>query len=281
MRNAQPEFLEGVFLWRRSGYQLAGDPGIDLLNDKYLHDLNPWIRIAAILERAKAGNFDVLSLLIREIQDSNSLAFTDACRLLLGQAGPSSCIRKFLETFTHEIYVLRDWTIQETVALVLNESLLLWTIPAMLNVFLKATKRDDAIIIPHLFSELMEREHGPIYEVESSGIEFKKLVLLQYQELVVRMQSDQLPVLRGNLFSVAETAKRLYDCLTASGGRPEVRRERAVFEAVTGIDCRRFYENGNLQPLAAAAIVEDFLSSQYLTSFEPGVRYFFGHPIPD
>jgi hypothetical protein len=36
-----------------------------------------------------------------------------------------------------------------------------------------------------------------------------------------------------------------------------------------------------LDPLAAAAILEDMLESGELERFEPGVRYFFGHRIPD
>ena len=47
-------------------------------------------------------------------------------------------------------------------------------------------------------------------------------------------------------------------------------------------DWRGFYgKAGKLQPLSAAAIVEEFLESRESEKYEDGVRYFFGHRIPD
>jgi hypothetical protein len=51
------------------------------------------------------------------------------------------------------------------------------------------------------------------------------------------------------------------------------------FEASTGIDCSDFYEGGNLQRLAALAVLEGFLDSRAAARFEIGTRYFFAHPI--
>ena len=52
-------------------------------------------------------------------------------------------------------------------------------------------------------------------------------------------------------------------------------------EASTGIDCSGFYQEEKPQPLTAAAIIEDFLESSESQHYEKGVRYFFGHRIPD
>jgi hypothetical protein len=55
-----------------------------------------------------------------------------------------------------------------------------------------------------------------------------------------------------------------------------------LLEANTGLDCRGFYDRDfMLRPLAAAAIVEDFVESGEANKYLPGVRYFFGHRIPD
>jgi hypothetical protein len=56
---------------------------------------------------------------------------------------------------------------------------------------------------------------------------------------------------------------------------------RRRFEASTGIDCSGFYKDRNFQPLTAAAILEDFLESPEVARYEEGVRYFFGHRIPE
>jgi hypothetical protein len=57
--------------------------------------------------------------------------------------------------------------------------------------------------------------------------------------------------------------------------------DRLWFEAATGIDCSSFFDDGEFQPLAATAIVEEFLESGDPERFEPGVRYFFRNRIPD
>jgi hypothetical protein len=58
--------------------------------------------------------------------------------------------------------------------------------------------------------------------------------------------------------------------------------ERMVFEATTGVSCRAFFDsNGKLQHLAATAVIEEFLDSRDAARFVPGVRYFFGHRVPD
>jgi hypothetical protein len=56
---------------------------------------------------------------------------------------------------------------------------------------------------------------------------------------------------------------------------------RRKFEASTGTNCMRFYGNGAIQPLEAAATVEDFLEGAEAGKYEDRVRYFFGHRIPD
>ena len=42
-----------------------------------------------------------------------------------------------------------------------------------------------------------------------------------------------------------------------------------------------YKKEGVIQPLATAAILEEFLESPEAAKYEDGVRYFFGHRIPD
>ena len=56
---------------------------------------------------------------------------------------------------------------------------------------------------------------------------------------------------------------------------------RHRLEAFTGLDCRPMLHPTGLRALTAAAILEDFLQSDAAANYEPGVRYFWGHRIPD
>jgi hypothetical protein len=56
---------------------------------------------------------------------------------------------------------------------------------------------------------------------------------------------------------------------------------REKFEGATGIDCSPFFRGGRFQAAAAIAILEEFVSSKRSRDFREGVRYFFGHAIPE
>ena len=44
--------------------------------------------------------------------------------------------------------------------------------------------------------------------------------------------------------------------------------------------CSSYPQNKHLQPLRAAVLLEEFLENQALARYRPGLRYFFGHPLP-
>jgi hypothetical protein len=55
---------------------------------------------------------------------------------------------------------------------------------------------------------------------------------------------------------------------------------RRRFEASTGINCTSFFKEERFQPLTAAAVLEEFLSSSEATKFVRSHKYFFGWPVP-
>ena len=54
-----------------------------------------------------------------------------------------------------------------------------------------------------------------------------------------------------------------------------------ALEPATGTDCSAIFAGSKASPLAAADLAERFLDSGAAEGYQPGVRYFFGHPIPD
>ena len=85
-------------------------------------------------------------------------------------------------------------------------------------------------------------------------------------------------VFQGEQFGVIKFTRFLLDRIRRPYFRSVLRHK---FEALTGVDCTAFYKNGIFQPLSAAAVIEEFLDSPAAGAYEPGVRYFFGHRIPD
>jgi hypothetical protein len=138
------------------------------------------------------------------------------------------------------------------------------------------------ILVPDYLSRILERELGPISEEGLSDLDYRDLVIRTYEQRRHELGSPEAAVLNGRPFSVRSTAERLLDKLTTDEvDELDVAEERILFEASTGIDCRAFFKDFTLQPLAAAAVVEDFIESDESERYEDGVRYFFGHRIPD
>jgi hypothetical protein len=84
------------------------------------------------------------------------------------------------------------------------------------------------------------------------------------------------------LFSVRGTAERLLNLVRQPD--PDVLEAIDLhlrFEASTGVDCSGFFSGTRLQPLSVAGVVEQFLESPEAAKYKDGVRYFFGHRIPD
>jgi hypothetical protein len=102
-----------------------------------------------------------------------------------------------------------------------------------------------------------------------------------YRDLRAKLRSDAVPVLYGQLFSLKSLVERLYTQFSAE--KPDlvsIQIDRHLFEANTGLDCSSFFENGNLRPERASAVIEEFLLSGQNDNFQDGTRYFFGHVIP-
>jgi hypothetical protein len=107
---------------------------------------------------------------------------------------------------------------------------------------------------------------------------FRAAVMNHYSKLVDQFGSEDVIIFEGKRFGVRALAERALELVRLPYFRPYLRQK---FEAATGIDCSGFYKDEQLQPLTAAAILEDFLASPEAAQYQEGVRYFFGHRIPD
>jgi len=89
-------------------------------------------------------------------------------------------------------------------------------------------------------------------------------------------------IIEGGRLNIRDIAQRLLTRVQTGERLDRIAMGRMLLEATTGLNCRAFFDDsGRLQNLTAAAIVEEFLERGDTDRYQPGVRYFFGHRIPD
>ena len=278
-----PAFLaQGTFLSDGLGYFYSEPPPLDLLGPQALASSNPWIVLAAVLEHAKIGEFAPISRLVQLIPAGDPL-LSGACFQLLGDVGTQEAVHQLLLLLGHDssVYVVNACQALHHVGH-------LWLIPPMLQAWDRLEHPDDRDLVTLVLSEMLEEQRGPIGDArhsECSPEELHQRVLARAEELQARLGTDNVPIWGGKVFSVVRLAHEMLSLLLSSQKTPFALYAmfldlREKFEASTGINCSSFYKNKLFQPLAATALLEEFLESVDSKKYREGTRYFFGHPIP-
>ncbi|WP_426755886.1 hypothetical protein [Myxococcus sp. Y35] len=156
--------------------------------------------------------------------------------------------------------------------------------------------------VEYNLSQVLEAEPGPILRGpqvlwESNGLpppfeestpvflteEYLSLIEDTFQGLVSSQRLyEQEALVEGERLNIRNVAQRLL-VRVQSGTHPDrIEMGRMLLEATTGLNCRAFFDDsGRLRSLTAAAIIEEYLERGDVDRYQPGVRYFFGHRIPD
>jgi hypothetical protein len=277
-----PSFLDGTFDWEVRGYQFASVPPTDLLAPSSRSSDDPWVVVAACLQQAKLGRFVTMERLRRFIRPDAAALLVRASVDLLGDVATKQAMAVLLEVLAQEPDAIR---VEACWGCHLAGYLLL--IPPMVEAWRLLKRQADRDSVGSMFSQMLEEGPGPLsVNEEYSPHAYAELVLARYRELAVQLGGDNATVWEGRPFSVTDLAIRKRKLLANGGETPfgltvEFTDFRHRFEASTGIDCSTFFYNEVFRPLAAAAILDDFLEGPQAAKFEPGVRYFFGHRIPD
>jgi hypothetical protein len=266
------DFAQTGIDWKGRGYwgcpelPPAAPPGSDLATD-------PWLLWNVAFQQAKRGVFDRIPELIDVRRRDLHPILSRLCVTLLGDAGTTSCfaaLHGYLSTG-----VDYEMTIDFAGALCLRG--LLADAPVLLRAFVSLADIKDAAIIPVYLSDLLGGLPSDPARFVSVN-EYCDVVMARYRQLVEELGTERIFVLEGKAYGVVPLARSILERLREPHFRPVLRRR---FEASTGIDCTNFYRDHTLQPLAAAAIVEQFLESPAAKEYETGVRYFFGQRIPE
>lgn len=262
--------------WKVDGYFGAPEISPDIaLPESPMSD--PWRVLAIVIARSKSGHFDKISTLMDISTSTEDWLLVATCAEHLGDAGGGDCFDRIVEQLpTTEVF---HTALHLCRALHLGGRLS--DVPVMLETYEKFAEIKDADMIPIWIADLIGKDDNeslmdPPHHEDLE--DYAKAVSGRYQEIVDQCGTEQAFVFRAARFGVVALAKYILNRFQQPFVRSYLRQK---FEASTGIDCRCFYRKEEFRPLAASAVVEEFLESGASANYEDGHRYFFGHRIPN
>ena len=263
--------------------------GID--QDQLLSSSAPWDRFTGVLKSCASGDFSKLESLFQLLDQEDGYLLWRAGTNLVASAGSWEVVGRFVGHF--EPFSAHE-DAGEIVAAALGLSCDLRAVDLLIELHEASSDEDTRIEIEGELSMLLEREEGVLWtgarpvdgasQSAPDGLDRRTYfghVRALHQQLVSEL-SPAAKVFEGQIYDVIAIANRLRARLQQNPISTErVLREKLIFEAATGIDCTAFFsEDRRLIPLAGIAIIDDFLDGDAAQRFSPGLRYFFGHPVP-
>ncbi|NMO20029.1 hypothetical protein HPC49_20835 [Pyxidicoccus fallax] len=298
----RPPYFDNSLLELGTGLHFTTPAPPDVADLRHLASNDPWRVLPCILANLQQGRFDVSGRLVKLMHEVRDADVWNACATLLSYAAPYSVIRE-LEASSERLLAPRHspYT-RRYFCEILSCSAGVWGMPHLIHHYRQLKDRKVEAEVEYYISQVLEVEPGPIAKGprvlwESNGLPppFEEsapvllveeyLVLLQntFQGLVSSQRlHEQEALIEGGRLDIRGIAQRLLKRIHTGEHLDRIAMGRMLLEATTGLDCRAFFdESGRLQNLTAAAIVEDFLERGDADRYQPGVRYFFGHRIPD
>ncbi len=244
-----------------------------------LSDLHPeWSSLQRQFMLARRGEFDQLGELIDAARETESGMMRLYFLYLLSDAAPLSTLRVLADD------ALDSWHPEYPVyvAIALINSGVLSLVPDVLELY--ARRVDNAPSLPLSLSFRLEPARGLVAEKlpEDDDAEIYTAKVAEYHaQLEGRIGRADAPVFRGEMFGVRRLAELYLEALKDRDAAWLWSKYRRFFEAATGIDMSDCYTARDTRPLTTSAKLEAFLSSHEAQRYEHGVRYFWGHRIPD
>lgn len=281
MRNINNTFYYDRLDWKSLGYSTlpTSVEDTEFRNDR---EFALWCRLQEVLEQAKLGDFSHVNELLELHHQASDAVYQSRCIRVLGDVGTRACFTKAIEELDRGT-CLGPWDVVNYC-----NSLYTWgalsTVPVILNQYERAGVSSTTEMLPLYLSLILENdEWGPLSEEpEKTGMaNYRHLVMTRYTELKNRFGGDDVLIVNAEPYGVVSFAKLILRFVSGNFDHSLAAHLRRRFEASTGINSSDFFKGRKFQPLVAAAIVEEFLESPQAQKYEEGVRYFFGHRIPD
>lgn len=229
------------------------------------HD--PWLTLVYAVSHAQRGDFSHMRRLLDLYWRSQDAGIKSLAISFVGWAGPEDLYDEILAKIDPASHVTQLNGIFRPVTM----RRLLADVPLLLDVFENDPPHDDNTPLIYYFSYLL----GISSVIDPWDL--AEVVEARFEELRNQFKTDRVHLFRGEIYNV----RRLAEFILGKAREGHLLQAyRAEFEAATGIDCSTFYKDRKKQPLAAAALLEEFLENTPAERFQDGQRYFFGHPIP-
>jgi hypothetical protein len=295
---SRPPFMENALVDRGDGMFFSSEPPPGIAEPQNLRSDDEWTVMGCALARLKTGDFGVFPHVLDAVGRANDADLWLATALLYSFAAPVSEVRKLSRVFSRQA-LEKDPELVRLYSKIALHTMVPAFVDPVLDLY--ATTEDDDVreLVPLYLSHILEDEPGPVaagpvrkldsnYPPEFADHYWDRdayavIVRGVRDQVVAAVGSDLVPVLGGAPFHVATLARRIIRHAKEGDGWTRTNLERMAFEANTGISCRDFFTREyppDFRPLTATAIAEDFLRTEDAASYQPGVRYFFGRPIP-
>lgn len=295
---ALPDYLDGTLVDRRNGFFLQGPVPRGISDPSHLSDTNYWVVLACALERCKSGDFQVFPSLLRALRTTDDGLYWNCCGVLFSFAAPYTEIAHMGSLFQQSGLHTSPELTRLYCEILANSMGPMWVLE-ILSQYRACRDEDVRVSVAMYLSHMLEQEpeqvaRGPLrklsdefpppfetYYLDYDG--YLSMVETRLANLVADAGGDRIPLHGGAVFSVCQLARRIQEHASAGEDSSRTNVERLAFEAATGVRCTSFFgpsPENNYKPLSATAIVEDFLQSPDAARYKPGVRYFFGRPIP-
>ncbi|WP_043391730.1 hypothetical protein [Archangium violaceum] len=250
-----------------------------------------WIQLEALINKLKSGDFSAAEDILRLCRETTDWQMKFAATRVLGHAGTIDCFKRMREELEqHPMRKQESIDVpSRTLVLTYCRAFALWgrldVIPVLMDQYLalRLKQTPEISLLPLLMSDLLVDDDSTMiaHDPPEDALEdYLNLVMNQYDAVTAKHGSDKVFVFRGDLYSVRAIAERMRH-LTTPYQAADLTTLRERFEPATGIDCSVIFSEEDVSTLAAATIAESFLESDDGKKFEPGRRYFFGHPIPE
>lgn len=232
-----------------------------------------------ILEQARHGDFSSIDRLfeIRQSTLETNQQLSYLATLLLGDAGTVSTYRHMVKEMLPDP---ADYEMAIDYCNALSMRGLLSDIPILLAAYREIIYVKDAEIIATWISDIIDPWPDKISQgsSESEFEHYSQLVIDRYNALVDTYGTDHVLLLKGERFSPRSLVRLIMERLRAPYFDLDLRRR---FEAMSGIDCAKYFQQGRVQPLAMAAMLEQFVAEEEgRLDLDANARLFFRHRLP-
>ena len=277
----RPNFVGENWLRYQQGLSFMVPPPSNSASDENLHR-SEWMRLLCIFAQAQRGQFHNVHLLLELVSKSKDLEVRSSATCLIGHVATLRIRPQIAQFFLDPSYDLREKSIS---------SAFYACDPDLVEPMLKARrvlKGEEAEWVMSTLNSMIEEETNEepliLDDNEFEDDEAYESCVRRLRDDIINRVGSGMPIFNGGLLSVTAVSAVMEElCLAEdvveNGGA--ISYVYALFEAMTGVPSLGMFKEGVVpQALRILAMIEEFRYGTEMQKYQPGQRYFFGHPIP-